>query len=114
MRQPNEEMETCKGNGGGLGSGGSSVASERSVGSPALASLLLYFVELMDSVADKEYVMLLVCGRSGTGGRGSGGAEADISEDPSRGQGASGSGGGWITWGRFSLLGQMHSLLPRR
>ncbi|CAM9918376.1 unnamed protein product, partial [Ectocarpus sp. 4 AP-2014] len=22
--------------------------------------------------------------------------------------------GGWLSWGRFSMLGEMHSLLPRR
>lgn len=83
----------------GVGEGGSEVAAEASVGSAAMAWLLLYFVWLMDNVADRPYVMLLCAGGAGEdGGGGSGG----------------GGGEGWMAWARFSLLGQMHSLLPRR
>ena len=61
---------------------------------------LLYFLRLMDSsrVAEKKYVVLL-CG----GGDGDGHGEVD-------GRG----GRAWLSWARFSFLGQLHSLLPRR
>lgn len=85
--------------------GGSPVAGEENVGSAAMESLLLYFVQLMDSVAEREYVMLLCAGERGESGEGADGAA---------GASGGGSGGGWVSWGRFSLLGQMHSLLPRR
>lgn len=62
--------------------------------------LLLYFLRLMDSVARKEYVVLL-CG--------GGGSNRDREEDQ-RGAGR----GRWLSWARFSFLGQIHSLLPRR
>lgn len=104
---------SCNGNGGGIGSGGCFVASERSVGSAAVASLILYFVKLMDSVANRDYVVLLVCGRY-TEHAGGFGDDADIPDDVMGEGDGSVSAAGWITWGRFSLLGQLHSLLPRR
>lgn len=84
-----------------FGEGGSPVAGERNVGSAAMARLLLFFVRLMDKVADREYVLLLCGGERGGGADRAGG-------------GGGGGREGWVTWGRFSLLGQMHSLLPRR
>lgn len=78
-------------------------------GSAAMERLLLYFVRLMDEIAEREYVLLL-CG--GGGGCGDGGGNHDSS-----GGGGSrkvGSSRVWLTWARFSLLGRIHSLLPRR
>lgn len=75
--------------------GTSLVAGERNVGSVEMENLLLYFVRLMDKIVEREYVLLLLCPRS--------------KDDASSGEAK-----GWVTWGRFSLLGQMHSLLPRR
>lgn len=59
---------------------------------------LLYFLRLMDSfrVAEKKYVVLLC------GGGGGGGGDGDVGR------------GSWLSWARFSFLGQVHSLLPRR
>lgn len=71
------------------------VAGERNVGSVEMENLLLYFVRLMDKVVEREYILLLLCPEG---------------KDDARGGGTE----GWVTWGRFSLLGQMHSLLPRR
>ncbi|CAM9749966.1 unnamed protein product, partial [Ectocarpus sp. 12 AP-2014] len=65
---------------------GAAIALESNVGSAAVERLLLYFVRLLDEIAGREYVLLL-CG---------------------------GGWGGWLSWGRFSMLGEMHSLLPRR
>lgn len=85
---------------------GSLVALESSVGSAAMEELLLYFVRVMDTIADGEYVLLLCGSPSGAeSGKTSGDASAIL---------PGGERQGWLSWGRFSMLGQMHKLLPRR
>ncbi|CAM9341000.1 unnamed protein product [Scytosiphon promiscuus] len=89
--------------------GGPLSALESSVGSAAMEELLLYFVRMMDPIADREYVLLL-CG----------GCPDVVGDDSGKIRGRAtaflpgGERSGWLTWGRFSMLGQMHSLLPRR
>lgn len=97
--------------GGAVAAGGSLVALESNVGSAAMEHLLLYFVRVMDAVADGEYVLLLCDGCSGGVGEGDhsgkiGGKGVPLTPGAER--------TGWLSWGRFSMLGQMHSLLPRR
>ncbi|CAM9396264.1 unnamed protein product [Ascophyllum nodosum] len=48
----------------------------------------------MDKIVDREFTVLLLCAES----------KGDVAPGQQ----------GWLTWGRFSLFGQMHSLLPRR
>lgn len=104
------------GAGAGRGLSGSTVAGEQNVGSSAVASLLLYFVRLMDNVADRKYVVLLCAGGGGrsVGEQSAAAAAAAAGGLGTDAAGTGGGAGGWVTWGRFSLLGQMHSLLPRR
>ena len=95
------------GGGGGGGGGGGRTGLVGADAEPAAGSstqqdlLLLYFLRLMDGVAQKEYVVLL-CGGGGAGGAGN------------REDRAEGGRGRWLSWARFSFLGQIHSLLPRR
>ena len=70
------------------------MAGEGDIGSVEIENLLLYFIRLMDKIVDREFTVLLLCAES----------KGDVAPGQQ----------GWLTWGRFSLFGQMHSLLPRR
>eukprot|EP00903_Cladosiphon_okamuranus_P021819 g20063.t1 len=70
--------------------------------------MLLHFLRLMDGVSQKEYVVLLCGGGGGGGGSGSGSGSGAGRE------GRDGASRRWLSWARFSFLGQIHSLLPRR